>query len=259
MKAVILAGGFGTRLSEETSTKPKPMIEISGMPILWHILKSYSFYGINEFVICCGYKGYIIKDFFANYFLHTSDIHVDFKKNKLSIMNERSEPWKVTLVNTGEKSMTGGRLLAVKEHIKNEKAFCMTYGDGLCDLNIADLVKFHFKHKKLATVTAVRAPGRFGSLEVDENFLVKEFIEKPLGDGSRINGGYFVLSPKVIDLIEDHSTIWEQKPLKELSKSSNLVAFNHDGFWQPIDTLREKVLVEKLIDENSAPWMKWEA
>ncbi len=258
MKAVILAGGLGTRLSEETISKPKPMVEVGGKPILWHILKTYSFYGINDFIICCGYKGYLIKEFFANYFLYTSDIKVDFKKNELSIINERSEPWKVTLVDTGEKSMTGGRLLSVKEHIEKEEAFCFTYGDGLIDANINDLIEFHKSHGKLATVTAVKPPGRFGSLAINENNIVEKFDEKPLGDGSRINGGYFVLSPKVLDYIKDLNTIWEQDPLRKLSIENNLAAFNHDGFWQPIDTLREKNLIEELIKTDSAPWIKWD-
>lgn len=258
MKAVILAGGLGTRLSEETTSKPKPMVEIGGKPILWHILKTYSYYGINDFIICCGYKGYLIKEFFANYFLHTSDIRVDFTNNNLSIINERSEPWTVTLVDTGEKSMTGGRLLAVKEHIENEEAFCFTYGDGLIDANINDLIKFHKSHGKLATVTAVKQPGRFGSLEINEKNIVTEFDEKPLGDGSRINGGYFVLSPKVLKYIKDLNTTWEQDPLIKLTNENNLAAFNHDGFWQPIDTLREKNLIEELIKSDNAPWIKWD-
>ncbi|MDA7856274.1 glucose-1-phosphate cytidylyltransferase [Gammaproteobacteria bacterium] len=257
MKAVILAGGLGTRLSEETETKPKPMVEIGGKPILWHILKTYSYYGINDFIICCGYKGYLIKEFFANYFLHTSDIKIDFKTNNLSIINERSEPWKVTLVDTGEKSMTGGRLLSVKEYIKDDEAFCFTYGDGLSDINIKDLIKFHKSSNKLATVTAVKPPGRFGSLVINDKNIVEKFVEKPSGDGSRINGGYFVLSPKVLDYIEDLQTIWEQDPMKKLSHENNLAAFNHDGFWQPIDTLREKRLIEELIQTDNAPWIKW--
>lgn len=258
MKAVILAGGFGTRLSEETETKPKPMVEIGGKPILWHILKTYSFYGINDFVICCGYKGYLIKEFFSNYFLHTSDIRIDFKNNNLSIINERSEPWTVTLVDTGEKSMTGGRLRAVKEHIKDEESFCFTYGDGLADINIKDLIAFHNSNNKLATVTAVNPPGRFGSLVINDKNIVEEFVEKPLGDGSRINGGYFVLSPKVLDYIEDSNSVWEQEPMIRLTNENNLAAFNHDGFWQPIDTLREKRLVEELIQTNKAPWIRWD-
>jgi glucose-1-phosphate cytidylyltransferase len=258
MKAVILAGGLGTRLSEETETKPKPMVEIGGKPILWHILKTYSFYGINDFVICCGYKGYLIKEFFSNYFLHTSDIRIDFKNNNLSIINERSEPWTVTLVDTGEKSMTGGRLRAVKEYIKDEEAFCFTYGDGLADINIKDLIAFHNSNNKLATVTAVNPPGRFGSLVINDKNIVEEFVEKPLGDGSRINGGYFVLSPKVLDYIEDSNSVWEQEPMIRLTNENNLAAFNHDGFWQPIDTLREKRLVEELIQTNKAPWIRWD-
>lgn len=256
MKAVILAGGLGTRISEESSSKPKPMIEVGGKPILWHILKIYSHYGINDFIICCGYKGYVIKEYFANYFLHMSDITFDMTKNEMHVHNKRAEPWKITLVDTGEDSQTGGRLGLVKDHIAEEELFCFTYGDGLCDVDIADTIKFHKDHGKQATVTAVYPPGRFGALNIEDN-TVKEFIEKPKGDGGKINGGFFVLSPKVLTKVSNPLAIWEQEPLKSLSEEGELMAYVHDGFWQPMDTLRDKTLLENLWNENKAPWKKW--
>ena len=257
MKAVILAGGFGTRLSEETTTKPKPMVEIGGMPILWHIMKIYSFYGVNEFIICCGYKGYVIKEYFANYFLHQSDVTFDMKNNKMEVHQKRAEAWKVTLVNTGDETMTGGRLKRVFEYVKDEEAFCFTYGDGVADINITELVKFHKQHGKEATLAAVLPPGRFGALDIKEN-QVKKFQEKPEGDGARINGGFFVLSPKVVERISGDSSVWEQEPLKSLASDGELVAYIHEGFWQPMDTLRDKNTLEKLWSSGTSPWKVWE-
>ena len=257
MKAVILAGGLGTRISEETENKPKPMIEIGGKPILWHIMKIYSAHGINDFIICCGYKGYLIKEYFANYFLHTSDVTFDLQKNSMEVHSRRSEPWTVTLVDTGESTMTGGRLKKIKKYIKNEDAFCFTYGDGVSDVNITELVKLHSEKGKLATMTAVAPPGRFGALDISED-LVEVFREKPKGDGGRINGGFFVLSPKVLDYIDDDMTTWEREPLEKLSSDRQLVAFEHDGFWQPMDTLRDKMHLEQLWAENNAQWKLWE-
>jgi glucose-1-phosphate cytidylyltransferase len=257
MKAVILAGGLGTRISEETENKPKPMIEIGGKPILWHIMKIYSAHGINDFIICCGYKGYLIKEYFANYFLHTSDVTFDLQKNSMEVHSRRSEPWTVTLVDTGESTMTGGRLKKIKKYIKNEDAFCFTYGDGVSDVNITELVKLHSEKGKLATMTAVAPPGRFGALDISED-LVEVFKEKPKGDGGRINGGFFVLSPKVLDYIDDDMTTWEREPLEKLSSDRQLVAFEHDGFWQPMDTLRDKMHLEQLWAENNAQWKLWE-
>jgi glucose-1-phosphate cytidylyltransferase len=257
MKAVILAGGLGTRLSEETTTRPKPMVEIGGKPILWHILKMYSSHGINEFVICCGYKGYVIKEYFANYFLHMSDVTFNMTENTMHVHNQRAEPWKVTLVDTGDNSMTGGRLKRVHEHIKDEKAFCFTYGDGVSDINITETIDFHLKHGKLATLSATFPPGRFGALDID-NGRVKSFKEKPKGDGAMINGGFFVLSPKVIHLIENDQTVWEQRPLMKLADDGELMAYKHEGFWQPMDTLRDKVHLEELWSNNTAPWKTWE-
>ena len=256
MKAIILAGGLGTRLSEETISKPKPMVEIGGKPILWHIMKLYSQHGINDFIICCGYKGYLIKEYFANYFLHQSDITFEMANNKMKVHHKRAEPWKVTLVDTGAETMTGGRLKRVKEYVENEEAFCFTYGDGLANVNISEAILFHRKHGKEATLTAVYPPGRFGALEIEGN-EVKQFQEKPRGDGALINGGFFVLSSKVIDRIEDDSTIWEQTPLKSLAKEGQLKAFKHPGFWQPMDTLRDKKLLEELWITNNAPWKIW--
>jgi glucose-1-phosphate cytidylyltransferase len=257
MKAVILAGGLGTRISEETENKPKPMIEIGGKPILWHIMKIYSAHGINDFIICCGYKGYLIKEYFANYFLHTSDVTFDLQKNSMEVHSRRSEPWTVTLVDTGESTMTGGRLKKIKKYIENEDAFCFTYGDGVSDVNITELVKLHSEKGKLATMTAVAPPGRFGALDISED-LVEVFKEKPKGDGGRINGGFFVLSPKVLDYIDDDMTTWEREPLEKLSSDRQLVAFEHDGFWQPMDTLRDKMHLEQLWAENNAQWKLWE-
>ena len=256
MKAVILAGGLGTRLSEETEIKPKPMVEIGGKPILWHIMKIYSSFDVNEFIICCGYKGYVIKEYFANYFLHQSDVTFDMENNAVDWHNARAESWKVTLVDTGEHSMTGGRLARIKDYIKDEDSFCFTYGDGLSNVNIKDLVNFHNEHKKLATITSVSPPGRFGSLDLNEN-TVNKFEEKPKGDGGRINGGFFVLSPKVLDYIEDDMTVWEQEPLKKIASDGELMAYKHDGFWQPMDTLREKIKLEKLWNSDQAPWKIW--
>ena len=257
MKAVILAGGLGTRLSEETSTRPKPMVEIGGKPILWHIMKMYSHHGINDFVICCGYKGYVIKEYFANYFLHMSDVTFDMSANKMQVHNQRAEPWNVTLVDTGDHSMTGGRIKRVSDYVKNEKAFCLTYGDGVSDLNIANTIDFHLSHGKLATLTATFPPGRFGALDIIDG-QVRSFKEKPKGDGAMINGGFFVLSPKVLNLIENDQTVWEQQPLMTLADESQLMAFKHEGFWQPMDTLRDKTYLEELWAQNSAPWKIWE-
>ena len=255
MKAVILAGGLGTRLSEETSHKPKPMVEIGGMPILWHIMKIYSLAGVNEFVICLGYKGYLIKEFFANYFLHMSDVTFDLKNNSMEVHNVNAESWKVTLVDTGRDSMTGGRLKRVKGYLGDED-FCFTYGDGVCDIDISKLIDFHKSHKQLATITAVQPPGRFGSLDIN-NDLVKDFLEKPDGEGGWINAGFFVLSPKVIDLIDGDQTTWENEPLKALATSNELSAYRHNGFWRPMDTLRDKNILNDLWTNGKAPWKKW--
>lgn len=257
MKAVILAGGLGTRLSEETVSKPKPMVEIGGKPILWHIMKSYSYYGINDFIICCGYKGYVIKEYFQNYYLHQSDVTFNMKDNNMIVHEERAEPWTVTLVDTGDDSMTGGRLKRVAPYLMGEESFCFTYGDGVSDVNIAELISFHKKHGKDATLTATYPPGRFGALEIVDN-AVLQFQEKPRGDGALINGGFFVLSPKVFSRIKDDSTVWEQEPLKGLASDNQLMAFKHDGFWQPMDTLRDKYLLEELLESNKAPWKLWD-
>ncbi len=256
MKAVILAGGEGSRLSEETETKPKPMIEIGGKPVLWHIMKLYSAHGINDFIICLGYKGFVIKEYFSNYLLHVSDITFDLAQNKMEIHQYSAEPWKVTLVDTGAKTMTGGRLKQISPHL-DENEFCMTYGDGLSDVNINKLVQFHKSEGKLATVTAVLPPGRFGNLKLDEQKVIG-FEEKPKGDEGWINGGFFVLSPKVLDYIEDDTTVWERTPMEQLASSDNLTAYKHDGFWQPMDTLREKRLLENLWNSGQAPWKIWE-
>jgi len=256
MKAVILAGGFGTRLSEETDSKPKPMIEIGGKPILWHIMKTYSHYGINEFIICCGYKGYMIKEYFANYFLHQSDVTFNLKDNKMIVHEKRAEPWTITLLDTGENSMTGGRLKRVLHYLKDEEIFCMTYGDGVADINITELIEFHKSHGKQATLTSTYPPGRFGALNIVDNQVLK-FEEKPKGDGAIINGGYFVLSPKVIDRIDGDSCVWEQEPLKGLANDGELMSFTHKGFWQPMDTLRDKLFLEKLLEQGKAPWKLW--
>ena len=256
MKAVILAGGLGTRLSEETATRPKPMVEIGGKPILWHILKSYAHHGVNDFVICCGYKGYVIKEYFANYFLHMSDVTFDMRSNRMEVHHKRAEPWNVTLVDTGEDSMTGGRLLRVAKYVENEEAFCFTYGDGVSDIDIGKTIEFHRNHGKAATLAATYPPGRFGALDM-EHGLVRSFREKPKGDGSMINGGYFVLSPKVLNYIKDDHTTWEQEPLNNLAQEGELMAYEHHGFWQPMDTLRDKIALEQMWDENKAPWKKW--
>lgn len=257
MKAVILAGGLGTRLSEETSTRPKPMVEIGGKPILWHIMKLYSFYGINDFVICCGYKGYVIKEYFANYFLHMSDVTFNMRDNSMEVHNKRAEPWNVTLVDTGDHSMTGGRLRRVADYVKSEEAFCFTYGDGVGNIDIAETVRFHKSHGRAATLTATYPPGRFGALDIQNN-RVMSFKEKPKGDGAMINGGFFVLTPKVLDYLTDDSTIWEQEPLMTLAEDSELMAYEHQGFWQPMDTLRDKNLLEELWASGKAPWKTWE-
>jgi glucose-1-phosphate cytidylyltransferase len=257
MKAVILAGGYGTRISEESANRPKPMIEIGGKPILWHILKHYSYHGVNDFIICCGYKGYLIKEYFANYFLHTSDVTFDMTNNKMEVHHKYAEPWKVTLVDTGENSMTGGRLKRVSDYLKDEGSFCLTYGDGVSDLNIRNLIKFHEDHGLKATLSSVFPPGRFGSLDINADALVTNFKEKPKGDGGQINGGFFVLSPSVLNLITDDSTVWEQEPLNHLAESGQLKAFRHHGFWQPMDTLRDKNLLEELWNTGKAPWKVW--
>ncbi len=255
MQAVILAGGLGTRLAEETHLKPKPMIEIGGKPILWHILKIYSSYGINEFIICLGYKGYLIKEFFSNYFLHTNDVTFNIKDEKVSFHSRKSENWKVTLIDTGELTQTGGRLARVKNFL-NQEAFCLTYGDGVADINIRDLINHHTNSGKLATLTAVQPPGRFGALELYGN-TVKSFKEKPIGDNSWINGGFFVLEPCVIDFISGDECIWEDAPLKKLAQKNELNAYKHNGFWQPMDTLRDHRLLEKKWDEGKALWKNW--
>ncbi len=256
MKAVILAGGLGTRISEETHLKPKPMIEIGNKPILWHILKTYSYHGINDFIICCGYKGYLIKEYFANYSLHQSDVTFELETNNVIVHSDRSESWKITLVDTGEDSMTGGRLLAVKDYLKDDDTFCLTYGDGVSDINIKDSINFHNSHKKKATISAVIPPARFGALNIKDG-VVEDFIEKPKGDGGLINGGFFVLSTDVLNLIKGSDCIWEQEPLRKLARDKELMAYEHDGFWQPMDTLRDKELLEKLWQDNKAPWKKW--
>ncbi len=257
MKAVILAGGLGTRLSEETSIKPKPMVEIGGKPILWHIMKTYSAHGINEFIICCGYKGYVIKEYFANYFLHMSDVTFDMRFNQMNVHSGYAEPWRVTLVNTGDNTMTGGRLKQVREHIGND-TFCFTYGDGVSNINITELIKFHQDQKTLATLSAVQPAGRFGAISLgQEQTKITSFREKPEGDGAWINGGYFVLEPNVIDFIADESTVWEKEPLVKLAEMEQLSAFKHHGFWQPMDTLRDKNYLEDLWQKNNAPWKVW--
>lgn len=257
MKAVILAGGLGTRIAEESASRPKPMIEIGGKPILWHIMKIYSQHGINEFVICCGYKGYLIKEYFANYFLHTSDVTFDMSKNSMEVHQRFAEPWKVTLVDTGENTMTGGRLKRVSDYIKDEEAFCFTYGDGISDINITNLVQFHRRQNTKATLTAVFPPGRFGAIDINGNKVIT-FKEKPKGDGGMINGGFFVLSPKVLALLKDDSTVWEQEPLESLAASGDMSAYRHSGFWQPMDTLRDKNYLEELWGSGSAPWKSWQ-
>jgi len=255
MKVVILAGGLGTRISEETHLKPKPMIEIGGKPILWHIMKMYSTYEINDFVICCGYKGYMIKEYFANYFLHTSDITFDMKNNKMEVHRKHAEPWMVTLVDTGLETMTGGRLKKVKDFVDND-TFCFTYGDGVSDVNISKLIEFHNNSKTIATVTSVQPPGRFGSLDISGS-KITNFKEKPAGDGNWINGGFFVLEPKIFDYIDGDSTIWERQPLEKLAEAGQLSAYKHNAFWQPLDTLRDKTYLENLWNSGKAPWKIW--
>jgi glucose-1-phosphate cytidylyltransferase len=257
MKAVILAGGFGTRISEESFSRPKPMIDICGKPILWHIMKIYSHYGINDFIICCGYKGYIIKEYFANYFLHSSDVTFDIQNNSMEVHQRFSEPWRVTLIDTGETTMTGGRLKRVTEYLKGEVDFCFTYGDGLSDININSLVKFHRQKSVKATLTAVYPPGRFGALQIEDHKVVT-FKEKPDGDGSLINGGFFVLSTDVLSLIKDDSTIWERDPLNSLATEGQMAAYEHHGFWCPMDTLRDKIYLEGLWSSGKAPWRVWD-
>ncbi|MDH5480376.1 MAG: glucose-1-phosphate cytidylyltransferase [Nitrosomonas sp.] len=257
MKAIILAGGLGTRISEETTLRPKPMIEIGGRPILWHIMKMYSAHGIHDFVVCCGYKGYMIKEYFANYFLHMSDVTFCMKNNQMEVHEQHVEPWRVTLVDTGDDTMTGGRLKRVAQYVKNEDAFCFTYGDGVADVDITQLLVFHKQHGKHATVTAVQPPGRYGALAMDGT-SVRGFIEKPQGDGGWINGGFFVLSPCCLDLIDNDLAHWEGKPLKQLATQDNLMAFKHKGFWQPMDTLRDKKYLEELWQTGKAPWKKWD-
>lgn len=256
MKAVILAGGLGTRISEETHLKPKPMIEIGGKPILWHIMKVYSAHGVNEFVICCGYRGYLIKEYFANYFLHMSDVTFDMAHNRMEVHEQKAEPWRVTLVDTGEDTMTGGRLKRVAEHVRNETAFCFTYGDGVADVDISATIAFHQAHGKQATITAVQPPGRYGALAMRGN-LVQGFTEKPRGDGGLINGGFFVLSPRCLERIAGDAISWENEPLAGLAADGELAAFAHQGFWQPMDTLREKNLLEELWQSGQAPWKVW--
>ncbi len=255
MKVVILAGGFGTRIAEETHLKPKPMIEIGGKPILWHIMKIYSYYGFNEFIICCGYKGYLIKEYFSNYSLHNSNVTFDYLNGTMDIHNKFTEPWKVTLIDTGLNTMTGGRLLRIKEYLKGDY-FCFTYGDGLSNINIKDLIRNHKESEAKLTVSAVQAPGRYGSLNIKKN-IVKSFEEKPLGDGAWINGGFFVCNYSVLDYIRDDQTIWEKSPLETLAKENKLNAFLHSGFWQPMDTLRDKNELEKLWKSGNAPWRVW--
>jgi len=256
LKAVILAGGFGTRISEESHLKPKPMIEIGGKPILWHIMKQYSHYGVNDFIICLGHKGYVIKEYFANYFMHMSDVTFDIQNNQMQVHQNKAEPWRVTLLNTGEHTMTGGRLKRVREYIGDED-FCFTYGDGVSDVDISALIKFHQDGGKLATMTATQPPGRFGAISFEKSTVTK-FQEKPNGDCAWINGGFFVLSPKVIDLIEGDKTIWEKEPLEQLTAQGELQAWFHRGFWQPMDTMRDKTYLEQLCTDGKAPWKVWE-
>jgi glucose-1-phosphate cytidylyltransferase len=256
MLAVILAGGLGTRISEETHLKPKPMIEIGGRPVLWHILKIYAAHGINDFVVCVGYKGYVIKEYFANYFLHMSDVTFDLKNNCMEVHEKHAEPWRVTIVDTGEETQTGGRLKRVRSYLKNE-TFCFTYGDGLADVDIRDSLEFHRAHGKHATITAVQPPGRYGALQIEEE-TVRDFHEKPLGDGAWINGGFFVLEPSVIDRIADDATIWEREPMEGLAHDGQLVAYKHHGFWRPMDTLRDKSQLEELWLSGKAPWKVWD-
>ena len=257
MKAVILAGGLGTRMTEETVNTPKPMLQIGGKPILWHIMKMYSYHGVNEFIICCGYKGYLIKEYFANYYLHMSDITFNIQENKMEVHSERAEPWHVTLVDTGEETMTGGRLKRLKNYLKDQESFCFTYGDGIGNVDIKKVIKFHNDNKKIATITTVLPVGRFGAVVTNEDNIVTQFIEKPRGDGGRVNGGFFILSPKVLDYIEGDQTIWERAPMEKLAKEGQMVAFEHQGFWQSMDTLRDKIYLEELWASGKAPWKIW--
>ena len=256
MKAVILAGGLGTRITEETSLRPKPMIEIGGRPIIWHIMKMYSAHGVNDFIICCGYKGYVIKEYFSNYFLHMSDVTIDMTKNTTQVHQRKAEPWRVTLVDTGETTMTGGRIKRIRDYVKDDPAFCMTYGDGLSDVDIGALIAFHSQHGRDATVTAVQPQGRYGALDLDDS-KVAGFIEKPKGDGGWINGGFFVLSPACLDRIDGDQTSWEDKPMGRIASAGQMMAFKHRGFWQPMDTLREKNMLEALWEKGAAPWKQW--
>ncbi len=256
MKVVILAGGMGTRIAEESAVRPKPLVEIGGMPILWHLMKIYSFFGVNDFIICCGYKGYLIKEFFSNYYLHCADVTFDMAKNSMEVHHCSAEPWRVTLVSTGEKSQTGGRLKRVQSYVDDEEAFCFTYGDGLGNVNIPDLIRFHHQEGAIATLTAVQPQGRFGALDLDQNRVVA-FQEKPKGDGSWINGGFFVLSPKVFDYIDGDKTVWEQEPLMTLARQGALSAYRHHGFWQPMDSLRDKEVLNALWESGAAPWRVW--
>lgn len=254
---IILAGGLGTRIAEESHIRPKPMIEIGTRPILWHLMKGYSRHGINDFVICCGYRGYMIKEYFANYFMHMSDVQINLENNELKILNMNVEPWRITLVDTGESTLTGGRLKRVRKYVEEDEAFCFTYGDGVSDIDISAEVRFHMSHGGLATVAAVTPPGRYGALQLNSQ-KVTGFTEKPRGDGGRINGGFFVLSPKVFDYIEDDATSWEGAPLERLSAEGELMAYEHDGFWQPMDTLRDKNYLEELWASGEAPWKCWD-
>ena len=256
MKAVILAGGLGTRISEESHLKPKPMIEIGGKPILWHIMKLYSFHGVNDFIICCGYKGYIIKEYFANYFLHMSDVTFDMRNNSMQVHEQKAEPWKVTLVDTGEETATGGRLKRIAQYLEQDKPFCFTYGDGVADIDITAEIAYHKKHGKYATVCAVLPPGRFGSI-IKDGEAVLGFEEKPLGDGSWINGGFFVLQPDVLNYIDGDTSLWEREPIVNLAGEGQLSAYEHRGFWRPMDTLRDKIYLEELWDKHKAPWKVW--
>jgi len=256
MKAVILAGGMGTRISEETSVRPKPMIEIGGRPILWHILKIYSSHGINDFVICLGYKGYVIKEYFANYFLHMSDVTFDMANNRMEVHHQHAEPWKVTLVDTGDQTMTGGRIKRIKPYVENDEAFCLTYGDGVSDVDITKLLAFHKAHGGLATLTGVQPPGRYGALRMNGS-KIEAFQEKPVGDGGWVNGGFFVCSPKVCDCIESDATIWEREPMESLAREGQIHSYQHGGFWQPMDTLRDKIHLEELWTSGKAPWKVW--
>jgi glucose-1-phosphate cytidylyltransferase len=257
MKAVILAGGLGSRISEESITRPKPMIEIGGKPIIWHIMKMYSAHGVNDFIICCGYKGYVIKEYFANYFLHMSDVTFDMQNNQMQVHTRNAEPWKVTVVDTGEQTMTGGRIRRIKPYVEKEEIFCLTYGDGVGDVDITASIAFHRQQKTACTLTAVQPPGRFGALVIDNQSRITSFQEKPVGDGGWVNGGFFVCSPTVIERIHGDATVWEREPMELLAREQQMSAFYHNGFWQPMDTLRDKTLLEELWAKGKAPWKKW--